>query len=320
LAFRYIGGTRPFLPTATRARRQAAIGLLGGGDDDVRAGNEHRLVAGLEGDDRRVIGHDDGLLAVFVFERHPSPARVHRHRVGNGRIGHHAPGLEIPGIVALIAAAHRLGEQKHLECELRSVGLRHARDSNEGAGLDLADVGFGDRGDQIVLGELHGEHLAGARFYLQVEPVERRDVAADALRRQGCLRERRRAQPAEQIKRERRSMSHSIPPAVVLPSWTPQQGGDPGGRSRVLETKVMPAWPFRVGTLPLTGLRCALFQGPEVFGGEFKVCVAASASVPDRCSVALRTGQKTTAGHRVCDVRPSQRLSGAPGASDTKPT
>jgi hypothetical protein len=126
-------------------RLQVAVGVLGRGDEELCADLGICLGPRLESDDRRTRLHRDGLLAVALVGQGQRLASRRGRDLGDGRVGHHAVGLQIPGIVPFAHAAHVLGKQQHLERVQRTVGALQRGDADEAV---LLDVGHGDRHDQ----------------------------------------------------------------------------------------------------------------------------------------------------------------------------
>src|SRR6266446_29173 len=117
---------------------RAVVLLVGGGDEDLRAGLELALVTGDVGHDHRLRHDDDLLFSLLVLERdlvalHPF------HHLRDGGVGHGAVGHQVPRPMTLAGAAHRLGEDMDLHCLLAAVGLRHAGDADERVVLDVGE-------------------------------------------------------------------------------------------------------------------------------------------------------------------------------------
>jgi hypothetical protein len=82
--------------------------------------------------------------------------------------------------VAFAAAPACLREQQNLERSVRAVGLRHRCGADKGPGCNPLDPDLDHSGHCVILGKLHRERFTGTRAQLQVQPIERDDVAANA--------------------------------------------------------------------------------------------------------------------------------------------
>src|SRR5258707_15542943 len=92
-------------------------------DDDLGAGLQFGLVAGDEGDDRRIRRHHHFLLAVLVLAQNVLAVGA-LDGLGDGGVGHGAARALIPGPEAFGVAALILGENMNSNRLLDTVGLR----------------------------------------------------------------------------------------------------------------------------------------------------------------------------------------------------
>src|SRR5262245_61295078 len=167
-----------------RGRLERAVVLLvGGSDEDLRAGLEFALVTGDVGHDHRLWHDDDLLFSLLVLEcdlvaLHPF------HHLRDGGVGHGAVGHQVPRPMTLASAAHRLGEDMDLHRLLAAVRLRHAGDADERVVLDVGERCFDDAAHRRIIGQPHLVcRLPVARLDRQHRPVDRFDRAAHAHRR-----------------------------------------------------------------------------------------------------------------------------------------
>src|SRR6516225_7973952 len=162
---------------------RAVVLLVGGSDEDLRAGLELALVTGDVGHDHRVRREDDLLFSLLVLERDLVALHTFYH-LRDGGVGHGAVGHQVPRPVTLAGAAHRLGEDMNLHRLLAAVRLGHAGDADERVVLDVGERGLDDAAHRRVVGQLH---LIGrvpvARLDRQHGSVDRLDRAAHANRR-----------------------------------------------------------------------------------------------------------------------------------------
>src|SRR5262252_2321341 len=162
---------------------RAVVLLVGGSDEDLRAGLELALVTGDVGHDHRLRHNDDLLFPLLVLERdlvalHPF------HHLRDGGVGHGAVGHQVPRPVTLAGAAHRLGEDVDLHRLLAAVGLRHAGDADERIVLNVGERGLDDPAHRGIVGQPHLVcRLPVARLDGEHRSVDRLDRAAHAHRR-----------------------------------------------------------------------------------------------------------------------------------------
>src|SRR5262245_4005500 len=83
-----------------------------------------------------------------------SPSLYLTRRGGDGlsdaAIGHHAGGLEVPAVVPLGNATHRLGEDEELEGFLPAVGLWQTGDTHVRTRLHIGEGGPHHRRDRRI--------------------------------------------------------------------------------------------------------------------------------------------------------------------------
>ncbi|MND92861.1 hypothetical protein D3C80_850350 [compost metagenome] len=68
-------------------------------------------------------------------------------RIGHGRVGHRAVGLQIPGKAPLARALHGRREDQRFQRAIAAAGCRQRRDAHVIARLDIVDRRVGDAGD-----------------------------------------------------------------------------------------------------------------------------------------------------------------------------
>src|SRR5262249_31753598 len=114
----------------------AVVLLVGGSDEDLRAGLELALVTGDVGHDHRLRRDDDLLFSLLVLERDLVALHTFYH-LRDGGVGHGAVGRQVPRPVALAGAAHRLGEAVDLHPLPAAVCLGKDGESDERVGLHV---------------------------------------------------------------------------------------------------------------------------------------------------------------------------------------
>src|SRR5262245_48047012 len=167
-----------------RGRLERAVVLLvGGGDEDLRAGLEFALVTGDVSHDHRLRHDHDLLFSLLVLERdlvalHPF------HHLRDGGVGHGAVGHQVPRPMTLAGAAHRLGEDVDLHRLLAAVGLRHAGDADKRIVLDVGERCLDDSAHRGIVGQPYLVcRLPVARLDRQHRSIDRLDRPAHAHRR-----------------------------------------------------------------------------------------------------------------------------------------
>src|SRR6516164_7899334 len=157
---------------------RAVILLVGGSDEDLRAGLELALVTGDVGHDHRLRRDHDLLFSLLVLER--DLVALHTlHHLRDGGVGHGAVGHQVPRPMTLASAAHRLGEDMNLHRLLAAVGLRHAGDADERIVLDVGERRLDDAAHRGIVGQPHLVcRLPVARLDRQHGSVDRLDRAA----------------------------------------------------------------------------------------------------------------------------------------------
>src|SRR6516162_4879622 len=137
---------------------RAVVLLVGGSDEDLRAGLDLVLVTGDVGHDHRLRRDDDLLFSLLVLER--DLVALHTfHHLRDGGVGHGAVGHQVPRPVTLAGAAHRLGEDMNLHRLLAAVRLGHAGDADERVVLDVGERGLdyaAHANRRWLLGKAHG--------------------------------------------------------------------------------------------------------------------------------------------------------------------
>src|SRR5215831_10316087 len=163
--------------------QRAVVLLVGGSDEDLRAGLEFALVPGDVSHDHRLRHDHDLLFSLLVLERdlvalHPF------HHLRDGGVGHGAVGRQVPRPMTLAGAAHRLREDVDLHRLLAAVGLRHAGDADKRVALDVGERRLDDAAHRGIVGQLHLVcRLPVARLDRQNGSVDRLDRAAHPHRR-----------------------------------------------------------------------------------------------------------------------------------------
>ena len=109
--------------------QHAVVFLHRAEDDDLGARFHFGLVAGNEGDDRRIRRHHDLLLAVLVFDQDVLAVGA-LDRLGHRGVGHGRARALIPGPKTFGGAALVLGENVHRDRLLDAIGLRHRGDAD----------------------------------------------------------------------------------------------------------------------------------------------------------------------------------------------
>src|SRR5215510_8891195 len=167
-----------------RGRLERAVVLLvGGGDEDLRAGLEFALVTGDVSHDHSLRHDHDLLFSLLVLERdlvalHPF------HHLRDGGVGHGAVGHQVPRPMTLAGAAHRLGEDVDLHRLLAAVGLRHAGDADKRIVLDVGERCLDYAAHRGIVGQPYLVcRLPVARLDRQHRSIDRLDRPAHAHRR-----------------------------------------------------------------------------------------------------------------------------------------
>src|SRR5215472_4330703 len=162
---------------------RAVVLLVGGGDEDLRAGLELALVTGDVGHDHRLRRDDDLLFSLLVLER--DLVALHTfHHLRDGGVGHGAVGHQVPRPVTLAGTAHRLGEDMNLHRLLAAVRLGHAGNADKRVVLDVGERCLDDAAHRRVVGQLHLVcRMPVARLDRQHGSVDGLDRAAHANRR-----------------------------------------------------------------------------------------------------------------------------------------
>src|SRR5262245_24378520 len=203
---------------------RAVILLVGGSDEDLRAGLELGLVTGDVGHNHRLRRDDDLLFSLLVLER--DLVALHTlHDLRDGGVGHGAVGHQVPRPMTLASAAHRLWEDMNLHCLLAAVRLGHAGDPDERVVLDVGERCLDDAAHRRIVGQPHLVcRLPVARLDCQHGSVDGLDRAAHANRRwllgkaHGCGKQQGKTGRAESAPCD---LVHVVLPKISSPAKRP---------------------------------------------------------------------------------------------------
>src|SRR6266436_730070 len=203
---------------------RAVILLVGGSDEDLRAGLELALVTGDVGHDHRLRHDDDLLFSLLVLER--DLVALHTlHHLRDGGVGHGAVGHQVPRPMTLASASHRLGEDMNLHRLLAAVRLGHAGDADKRVVLDVGERCLDDAAHRRIVGQPHLVcRLPVARLDCQHGSVDGLDRAAHANRRwllgkaHGCGKQQGKTGRAERAPCD---LVHVVLPKISSPAKRP---------------------------------------------------------------------------------------------------
>ena len=206
----YIGGATPSLPTVTRPAASLPSAFFVAPNITGAPGFRSAPLRWCEGHDRHT-GRNDDLVAA-ALERQAELASGRRlHSAVDGAVGHHAAGLEVPRVVTLTGAAHRLGEHQHLERLQLAISAGSRGDADIGVRLDVGEVELLHRRhrQRVVQQDLDLRPLA--RVDSQGMALQRGDGAADPGGRRVLCDGGGRAQTGGQRERHQTCKHYSLP-------------------------------------------------------------------------------------------------------------